>query len=67
LTSDIDIYRSAKLLIDRHGADAVIHAAMQADEMLEDGDLDGQAVWMRILTAIDELLSRERPKDATVN
>ena len=31
------------------------------------GDLDGQAVWKRILAAIDELLSKERPKDATVN
>ena len=31
MTSDLDIYRSAKLLIDRHGDDAVIEAAMMAD------------------------------------
>ena len=41
MTADLDIYRSAKLLIDRHGADAVIEAAMMADKMLEAGDLDG--------------------------
>ena len=28
---------------------------MQADEMLEAGDLDGLAVWRRILRAVGEL------------
>jgi hypothetical protein len=41
----IDIYRSAALLIKRHGEDAVIEAARRADAMLEAGDLDGQWVW----------------------
>jgi len=67
VTGDKDIYRSAKLLIARHGDDAPIHAAMRADKMLEAGDLDGLATWKRILSAIDELLSKERPRDATVN
>ena len=35
--------------------------------LAEAGDLDGLATWNRILSAIDELLSKERPKDATVN
>ena len=67
MTGDKDIYRSAKLLIARHGDDAPIHAAMRADELLAAGDLNGLAVLKRILSAIDELLSKERPKDATVN
>ena len=67
MTSDLDIYRTANELIKQHGDDAVIHAAMQADKMLEAGDIDGQAVWKQILAAIDELLSKERPRDATVN
>ena len=62
MTDDKDIYRSAKLMIDRHGDDAPIHAAMRADEMLEAGDLDGQVVWKRILVAIEELQSKERPE-----
>ena len=37
------IYRSAKLLIDQHGDEALIHAAMRADEFLDRGDLDGAA------------------------
>ena len=67
MTADIEIYRTAKLFIDRHGDDAVIEAAMMADELLESGDLDGLATWKRILSAIDELLSKERAEDATVN
>ncbi len=48
---DLDIYRSANLLIKRHGHDAPIEAAMRADAMLERADLDGYAVWRRILLA----------------
>ena len=43
--SDLDIYRSAKLLVKQHGDEAPIHAAMHADAMLDKGDLDGQRVW----------------------
>ncbi len=39
--SDLDIYRAANELIEQHGDDAAIHAAMKADAMLETGDLDG--------------------------
>ncbi len=42
--ADLDTYRSANLLVKRHGEDAPIHAAMRADAMLEAGDLDGYAV-----------------------
>ncbi len=52
---DLDIYRSANVLVKRHGQDAPIHAAMRADELLEAGDLDGCAVWKRILRAVEEL------------
>ncbi len=38
---DLDIYRSADLLVKHHGEDAPIHAAMRADAMLEAGDLGG--------------------------
>ncbi len=36
---DLDIYRSAQVLVKRHGQDAPIHAAMNADAMLDKGDL----------------------------
>ena len=63
MLSNIDTYRTANELIKQHGEDAPIHAAMRADELLEAGDIDGQAVWKRVLAAIDELLL-ERPPAA---
>ncbi len=66
MTSDLDIYRSANLLVKQHGEDAPIHATMRADAMLEAGDRDGHAVWRRVLRAVGELRSEERPKSATL-
>jgi hypothetical protein len=43
MTSALDIYRSAKRLIDQLGVGA-IHAAMNADKCLERNDFDGKAV-----------------------
>ncbi len=63
---DLDIYRAAQALVKRHGEDAPIHAAMRADSILEKGDLDGLALWKRILRAVEELRSEERPKSATL-
>ncbi len=60
MTSDLDIYRSAKLLIDQHGEDAARDAAMRADALLEAGDMEGRRVWLRIREAIKEL-QRTRP------
>ena len=67
MTSPIDIYQTANELIKQHGDDAPIHAAMRADELLEAGDMDGKAVWLRILAAVDDLLSGERPEGTEVH
>ncbi len=67
MTSDLDIYRSANELIEQHGEDAPIHAAMRADELMEAGDMEGRAVWLRIVKAIEELLSKERPEGVEVH
>ncbi len=67
MTSDLDIYRSANLLVKRHGEDAPIHAAMRADAMLDKGDLEGYAVWRRILRAVEELQGTEPAPGAQVH
>ncbi len=67
MTSDIDTYRCANELIKQHGNAADIEAAMRADERLAAGDMGGEAVWLRIIKAIEELLSEERPDDAEVH
>ncbi len=55
MISDIDIYRAANVITKQYGQDAPIHAAMRADAMLDTGDLDGLAVWKRILWVVEEL------------
>ncbi len=67
MIADLDIYRSANELIKQHGEAADIEAAMRADELMDAGDMDGEAVWLRIVKAIEELLSEERPEDAEVH
>ena len=67
MISDIDIYRPANELIKQYGEAADIEAAMRADELMEAGDMEGEAVWLRIVKAIEELLSEERPDDAKVH
>jgi hypothetical protein len=52
---DIDIWRSAQLLVREHGEDAPVQAATRADAMLERGDLDGYATWRRVVRAVEEL------------
>ena len=64
---ELDIYRSAQVLVKQHGQDAPIHASMRADTMLEKGDLDGFAVWKRILRAVEELRRVERVQGERVN
>jgi hypothetical protein len=61
MTPDLDIYRSASVLVQHHGEDAPLEAAMRADAMLEKGDLGGYAVWKRVAKVAAELLSKGRP------
>jgi hypothetical protein len=56
----LDAYRCAKLLLDQHGRDAELHAAMRADELEAAGDEAGRRAWLRILAALDELVRTER-------
>ncbi len=57
---DLDIYRGASIHIREHGEDAALEAAQRADAMLEKGDLEGLAVWKRIVRAVEEIQRTER-------
>jgi len=52
VTSQIDIYRTAKLMIDQHGAGAWIECATKHREHVANGDEEGAAVWLRVADAI---------------
>ena len=73
LDQRLDIFRAAQLLMKRHGAsrasgaDAPIVAAQRADELFDQGDLDGVAVWKRILHVVEELQRVRRKVGESVN
>ncbi len=62
MISDLDLWRAAQVMVKRYGKDAATEAAMRADEFLDQGIIDGQRLWMRIIQAIEEL-QRERPTE----
>jgi hypothetical protein len=52
---EIDIWRTAALLVKKHGEDADLHAAPHMDAMIARGDPAGEAVWRSIMRAIKVL------------
>ena len=63
MPSEIDIYRSASVLIRERGEGAALEAAQRADAMLARGDMDGCAVWKRIVAAIEEIERTQRREE----
>ena len=63
MPTDLDIFRSARLIVRQHGQDAVHEAARRSDALRDKGDLDGQATWLRVRKAVLELL---KPGDGDV-
>ncbi len=53
--------RSRIILIKQYGEAADIEAAMRADECLAAGDMEGEAVWLRIGKVVEEM-QRTRPR-----
>ena len=57
MTSDLDISRSAKMMVDLHGEGAAKESMKKADSLEAKGDADGKVVWLRILEAVERLQS----------
>lgn len=49
MIAEIDIWRTAWLMVKRHDDNATFEAAQRADELLDEGDMDGAATWRRII------------------
>ncbi len=62
MLSDLDLWRAAQIMVKRYGDGGATEAAMRADEFLDQGNLDGKRLWVRIMQAIEEM-QRERPSD----
>ena len=55
MISDRELWSCALEQIRQHGEDAAVQAAMRADELLNEGSIDGAATWQRIVRRINEL------------
>jgi hypothetical protein len=64
---DIDVWRAANILVKQHGENAALVAAQRADELLAQGDIEGEIVWKQITAAVSELQRKERRPDEKVN
>lgn len=58
ILSEWELWACANEAVRQHGADAPIFAAMRADELLGEGDLDGAQNWRLIVQRINDLLSK---------
>lgn len=66
MTDELDILRAAKVVIDQYGEDAVVHAAVKADQFLERGDVVAASMWKLIIKAIEDL-EQMGPEGETVH
>jgi hypothetical protein len=55
MTTKVDIWRAANVLVKQHGEDAAIVAAQRDDALLAEGDIEGQRVFKEIVRVIIEL------------
>ena len=62
-TDPIDIWRSAKLLLQELEDQAPEHAQRRISELTMQGDVVGAAVWGEILAAMAALRSQKPPLD----
>jgi hypothetical protein len=58
---EIDIWRVAHLMLKRYGDEADIESAIRAEELAEEGNHNGAAVWRRVIDAIGQLVNVTPP------
>ena len=63
MISDWEILAAANLVIKRDGEGAKSYAANRADDLLKQGNMTGNWVWLQILEQIEEL-QRAEPRAA---
>ena len=58
---EIDIWRVAKLMLERYGGEAQAESAIRMQELALNGDSAGAAVWRRVTDAIGQLVNTTPP------
>lgn len=56
-----EIWACANQILSQYGDAATLHAAQRAEELLVNGDIEGQRTWLRILARINALEAAPPP------
>lgn len=59
IIADIDIYRAAKIYLDKHDKDATSEALKKSAELLTKGDIKGGETWHKIAFACAWMLNED--------
>ena len=59
MISDREIWQTAGVMVKRYGEEAATEAKSRADELLDEGDAEGYAIWRRIMEAVEGLSAME--------
>ncbi|MCP3730365.1 hypothetical protein M9978_07975 [Sphingomonas sp. MG17] len=55
MIEDREVWACANMLIKQHGGDAWLVVSQRADELLEQGEIEGHRTFLRILRRIEDL------------
>jgi len=67
MATESEVLKTANLLVDTYGDMAPAGAKIRADHLMNAGDIQGRAVWLRIARAAERLLDDDRPKSAVIH
>ncbi len=67
IIADIDIYRVAKIYVDKHGKDATSEALKKSAELYASGDTSGGDTWHKIAKAIGWMLNEDLYEEGAIH
>jgi len=67
MATETEILRTANLLVEQYGDMAPNGAKIKADQLIANGDMNGQKTWLRIARAAEKMLSEEVPDATTLH
>jgi hypothetical protein len=63
VVADGEVFKAARLIVDRHGARAADYARSRIEELAAEGDEIGAEAWRQIAAAVAEVQRNKRPDE----
>jgi len=65
--AEVNVWKAAVQVVALFDLDASIEAALRSDAALDEGDLENDRLWLRVMHAIDELRRRKRVEGEVIH